>query len=87
MSPGPPGARSVDDRGGQARAELGQRSRRIGRGLRDLRLASWVTSGLWRHVDALALVNRGSDVPFFEWTLVHAARIFTHGENPLFAPR
>jgi hypothetical protein len=50
-------------------------------------LASWVTSGLWRHVDALALVNGGSDVPFFEWTLVHAAWIFTHGENPLFNPR
>jgi hypothetical protein len=49
-----------------------------------LALASWVTSGLWRHVDALALVNGGSDVPFFEWTLVHATRIFTHGENPLF---
>jgi hypothetical protein len=48
-----------------------------------LALASWVTSGLWRHVDALALV----DVTFFEWTLVHAARIFTRGENPLFTPR
>ena len=50
-------------------------------------LASWVTSGLWRHVDALALVNGGSDVRFFEWTLVHAARIFTHGKNPLFTPQ
>jgi hypothetical protein len=49
-----------------------------------LALALWVTSGLWRHVGALALVNGGSDVHFFEWTLVHAARIFTHGENPLF---
>jgi hypothetical protein len=49
-----------------------------------LALACWVTSGLWRHVGALALVNGGSDVSFFEWTLVHAARIFTHGENPLF---
>jgi hypothetical protein len=52
-----------------------------------LALASWVTSGLWRHVDALTLVNGGSDVPFFEWTLVHATRIFTHGENPLFTPQ
>src|SRR5580693_5616153 len=52
-----------------------------------LALACWVTSGLWRHVGALALVNGGSDVSFFEWTLVHAARIFTHGENPLFSPQ
>ena len=49
-----------------------------------LALALWVTSGLWRHVDALALVSGASDVHFFEWTLIHATRIFTHGENPLF---
>jgi hypothetical protein len=49
-----------------------------------LALALWVTSGLWYHVGALALVNGGSDVHFFEWALVHATRIFTHGENPLF---
>lgn len=49
-----------------------------------LALALWVTSGLWHHIDALALVNGGSDVHFFEWALVHATRIFTHGENPLF---
>ncbi|HWN61702.1 MAG TPA: glycosyl transferase, partial [Streptosporangiaceae bacterium] len=49
-----------------------------------LALALWVTSGLWRHIGALALVNGGSDVHFFEWALVHATRIFTHGENPLF---
>jgi hypothetical protein len=52
-----------------------------------LALACWVTSGLWRHVGALALVNGGSGFSFFEWTLVHATRIFTHGENPLFTPR
>ena len=52
-----------------------------------LALALWVTSGLWRHVGSLALVNGGSDVHFFEWTLVHATRIFTHGENPLFTPQ
>src|ERR1700730_17789875 len=52
-----------------------------------LALACWVTSGLWRDVDALALVNGGSDVHFFEWALVHATRIFTHGENPLFSPQ
>jgi hypothetical protein len=52
-----------------------------------LALACWVTSGLWIHVGSLALVNGGSDVTFFEWTLVHATRIFTHGENPLFTPQ
>jgi hypothetical protein len=52
-----------------------------------LALALWVTSGLWRHTGALALVNGGTDVRFFEWTLVHATRIFTHGENPLFTPQ
>jgi hypothetical protein len=52
-----------------------------------LALAWWVTSGLWRHVGALALLNGGSDVHFFEWTLIHATRIFTHGENPLFTPQ
>ena len=49
-------------------------------------LAFWVTSGLWRHVSALTLVNGGSDVHFFEWALVHATRIFSHGENPFFTP-
>src|SRR5215469_14192997 len=52
-----------------------------------LALALWVTSGVWRHVGALALVSGGSDVSFFEWALVHAARIVTHGENPLFTAR
>jgi hypothetical protein len=52
-----------------------------------LALAFWVTSGLWRHIGALALVNGGSDVHFFEWALIHAARIFTHGENPFFTSR
>ena len=32
-------------------------------------------------------MNGGSDVHFFEWALVHATRIFTHGENPLFSPQ
>ena len=49
-----------------------------------LALAFWVTSRLWRNTGALALVNGGSDVHFFEWVLVHATRIFTHGENPFF---
>jgi hypothetical protein len=49
-----------------------------------LALALWVTCRLWRHTSALALASGGSDVRFFEWTLIHATRIFTHGENPLF---
>jgi hypothetical protein len=52
-----------------------------------LALAFWVTSRLWPNTGALALVNGGSDVHFFEWALVHATRIFTHGENPLFTPQ
>ena len=52
-----------------------------------LALAFWVTSRLWRNTGALALVNGGSDVHFFEWALVHATRIFTHGENPFFTPQ
>ncbi len=52
-----------------------------------LALALWVTSGMWRHVGGLAMVTGGSDVHFFEWALVHATRIFTHGENPLFSPQ
>jgi hypothetical protein len=52
-----------------------------------LGLACWVTSGLWRHIDALALINGGSDVHFFEWALTHATRIFSHGENPFFSPQ
>jgi hypothetical protein len=52
-----------------------------------LALAFWVTSGLWHHIGALTLVNGASDVQFFEWTLIHATRIFTHGENPFFTPQ
>ena len=50
-------------------------------------LAFWVTYRLWRNAGALALVNNDSDVHFFEWALIHATRIFTHGENPLFTPQ
>jgi hypothetical protein len=52
-----------------------------------LALAFWVTYRLWRDVGALALANGGSDVRIFEWSLVHATRIFTHGENPFFTPQ
>ncbi len=50
-------------------------------------LAFWVTYRLWRNTGALALVNNDSDVHFFEWALIHATRIFTHGENPFFTPQ
>lgn len=52
-----------------------------------LALALWVTSGLWIHIGSLALVKGASDVHFFDWALIHATRIFTHGENPLFTPQ
>ena len=52
-----------------------------------LALALWVTSGLWRHIGGFSLVSGGSDVHFFEWDLIHATRIFSHGENPFFTPQ
>ena len=52
-----------------------------------LALAFWVTSRMWRDINSLALVSGASDVHFFEWALIHATRIFTHGENPLFTPQ
>jgi hypothetical protein len=52
-----------------------------------LALAFWVTYRLWRNTGALALANGDSDLHFFEWTLIHATRIFTHGENPFFTPQ
>src|SRR3974390_1244843 len=51
-----------------------------------LALAFWVTYRLWRNTGALAPAN-GPDVRFFEWALIHATRIFTHGENPFFTPQ
>jgi len=52
-----------------------------------LALAFWVTCRLWRDTGALALTDNPSDVRFFEWALIHATRIFTHGENPFFTPQ
>jgi hypothetical protein len=52
-----------------------------------LALALWVTYGLWRNTGAFALASGGSDVRLFEWSLVHATRIFTHGENPFLTPQ
>jgi hypothetical protein len=45
--------------------------------------AVFVTYGLWRG-DGVLRENRDDPI-FFQWMLTHAARIFTHGENPFFA--
>ena len=42
-----------------------------------------VLSRLWAHPGTLNPAGNDSDPPFFEWTLIHAGRIFTHGENPI----
>lgn len=48
-----------------------------------LGMAVFVTFGLWRG-DGVLRENRDDPI-FFQWMLTHAARIFTHGENPFFA--
>lgn len=48
-----------------------------------LGLAIFVTVRLWRG-DGVLLENRDDPI-FFQWMLEHAARIFTHGDNPFFA--
>jgi hypothetical protein len=47
-----------------------------------LALAVYVTWGLWRG-DGVLRENR-DDPLFFQWMLEHAARIFTHGDNPFY---
>jgi hypothetical protein len=46
-----------------------------------------VLGGLWAHPGSVFPAANTSDPPFFEWTLIHATRIFTHGENPFATPR
>jgi len=46
-----------------------------------------VLGRLWAHPSMVNPAGNDSDPPFFEWTLIHAARIFTHGENPFLTPR
>src|SRR5262245_59546863 len=46
-----------------------------------------VMGPLWAHPAALNPSGHSSDPPFFEWALIHATRIFTHGENPFATPR
>jgi hypothetical protein len=48
-----------------------------------LALSVFVTWGLWRG-DGVLRENR-DDPLFFQWMLVHASRVFTHGDNPFFA--
>ncbi len=49
-------------------------------------VALWVTRNLWARPDAVPSANM-ADPGFFEWMLVHAVRIFTHGEHPFFTPQ
>ena len=46
-----------------------------------------VLGRLWAHPSTVNPAGNDSDPPFFEWTLIHAGRIFTHGENPFATPR
>ncbi|HKE67271.1 MAG TPA: hypothetical protein VKB59_21910 [Micromonosporaceae bacterium] len=44
-----------------------------------------VTSQMWRDPFGHTTAANGTDQTFFEWMLVHGLRVFTHGDNPLFA--
>jgi hypothetical protein len=52
-----------------------------------LLLAVWLLGKLWRDPGGVVPSDNGSDPQFFEFALIHATRIFTHGENPLFSPQ
>jgi hypothetical protein len=52
-----------------------------------LAAALLVLGGLWAHPSAVNPAANDSDPPFFEWALIHASRIFTHGENPFATAR
>ncbi len=52
-----------------------------------LALAILVLDRLWADPAHLNPAANSSDPPFFEWALIHATRIFTHGENPFFTPQ
>lgn len=51
-----------------------------------LAIAYMVTSKLWVSPTTLTPKPNGTDQTFFEWMLLHAVRIFTHGENPFLTP-
>jgi hypothetical protein len=44
----------------------------------------YIMSRLWHSPTSLAPNSNPNDPTFFEWMLVHAVRIFTHGDNPFF---
>jgi hypothetical protein len=52
-----------------------------------LLLSTWLLWRLWRDPAGLSPADNGNDPRFFHWALIHAGRIFTHGEHPLFTPR
>ncbi len=47
-------------------------------------LAVWLLGKVWADPGGVLPADNGSDPQFFEMALIHAVRIFTHGENPLF---
>jgi hypothetical protein len=47
--------------------------------------ALWVTGHLWRGVSSRVLLLNQGDHTQFEWMLAHAARLFSHPENPFFS--
>lgn len=51
-----------------------------------LLLAFWIMWPFWRDPAHLYPAANTTDPEFFDWALVHATRIFTHGENPFFTP-
>lgn len=51
-----------------------------------LLLALWIMRPLWQDPAHLNPASNVTDPAFFEWALGHAARVFTHGENPFISP-
>jgi hypothetical protein len=49
-------------------------------------LAVWVLNHLWADPARVEPAANSADPTFFEWMLVHATRIFIHGEHPFFTP-
>ncbi|MEV6929762.1 hypothetical protein AB0M46_35455 [Dactylosporangium sp. NPDC051485] len=43
-----------------------------------------VLQHLWAAPQRRLMADNGQDQVFFEWVLTHAARLFTHGDNPFF---
>ncbi|MFG2044223.1 hypothetical protein [Dactylosporangium sp. NPDC048998] len=43
-----------------------------------------VLQHLWSDPQGRMFADNGQDHVFFEWVLTHAARVFTHGDNPFF---